>query len=198
MNPEDGQQDIQPPIETPGSVGQILRRTRESRQLSVEDVASMLKLHRRFISALENDRYDELPGHTFAKGYVRSYSTLLKLDPRELIGQLQLEPEVDVDIKSRKAITIRHGGGGGGKSRKVGKIYRRLLGFLVFTLALGLSALYVVTQWFDEGENLIIENLLAPALNGQDEDIPSADQQTIRTPNQSGQEQTREVVIPIE
>ena len=156
----------------------------------------MLKLHRRFISALENDRYDELPGHTFAKGYIRSYSTLLKLDPRELLDRLQLEPEVDADIKSRRTIAIRHGGGGGGKSGKARKTYRRLLGFLVLVLILGLSALYAVTQWLDE--SLTIENLLAPVLDGQDGDMPSVDQQTITTPNQSGQEQTREVVIPIE
>jgi len=38
-----------------------------------------------FIRALESDAYDKLPGDVFARGYLRSYVTLLQLDPDKMM-----------------------------------------------------------------------------------------------------------------
>ena len=70
------------------SVGIELQQAREARGLSIADVAQQLKFAPRQLEALEQDRFGELPGGTFARGMVRSYARLLKLEAEPLIERL--------------------------------------------------------------------------------------------------------------
>ena len=67
------------------SVGASLKAAREERGLSVAEVAQSLKFAPRQIDALEQDRFDLLPGGTFVRGMVRSYARLLKLPPEPIL-----------------------------------------------------------------------------------------------------------------
>ncbi|KAA3650725.1 MAG: helix-turn-helix domain-containing protein, partial [Proteobacteria bacterium] len=69
-------------------VGDMLRTTRESRGLTLVDVAQALKLTQRQVEALESERFDALPGAAFARGFLRNYARLLGLDPEPLIDAL--------------------------------------------------------------------------------------------------------------
>lgn len=66
--------------------GTLLRQAREDRGWSVAEVAGKLHLTESAIVNLEADRYDELPGVTFVRGYIRSYAKLVELDPGMLAG----------------------------------------------------------------------------------------------------------------
>jgi cytoskeleton protein RodZ len=66
-------------------VGRTLRAAREERGLSIAEVAQSLKFAPRQIEALEQDRFDLLPGGTFVRGMVRSYARLLKLAPEPML-----------------------------------------------------------------------------------------------------------------
>lgn len=65
-----------------GGVGETLRAAREALRLSVDDVATALKIKPAFLSALEIERYDLLPTVTHAKGFLRSYAQYLGLGDR--------------------------------------------------------------------------------------------------------------------
>jgi len=69
-------------------VGEELARARAALGLSVKDVAQQLKFAARQIEALEQGRFDELPTGTFARGMVRSYARLLKLDAEPLVARI--------------------------------------------------------------------------------------------------------------
>ena len=69
-------------------VGEILARVRVAQGLSLDDVAQQLKFGVRQIEALEQGRFESLPGSTFARGMVRSYARLLKLDAEALLSQV--------------------------------------------------------------------------------------------------------------
>jgi cytoskeleton protein RodZ len=69
-------------------VGQELCAAREARGLALTDVAQSLKFAPRQLEALEQERFEALPGATFAKGMVRSYARLLKLDPDPLLERV--------------------------------------------------------------------------------------------------------------
>ncbi|MGH8748706.1 MAG: helix-turn-helix domain-containing protein [Burkholderiales bacterium] len=75
-------------------VGEILARARVAQGLTLEDVAQQLKFGTRQIGALEQGRFENLPGSTFARGMVRSYARLLKLDAEALLSRLQGKFEV--------------------------------------------------------------------------------------------------------
>ncbi len=86
-------QTFYPEPEPPKTAGEMLAFARKGWDLSVEDVASNLNLGVAVINALERDQYDLLPGHTFVKGYIRSYAILLRLKPNKVIKRIVLHPE---------------------------------------------------------------------------------------------------------
>ena len=70
------------------NVGAELQRVREARGLALSEVAQQLKFAPRQLEALEQDRFDLLPGGTFARGMVRNYARLLKIDPEPLVRRI--------------------------------------------------------------------------------------------------------------
>jgi cytoskeleton protein RodZ len=70
------------------NVGAELQRAREARGLALSEVAQQLKFAPRQLEALEQDRFDLLPGGTFARGMVRNYARLLKIDPEPLVRSM--------------------------------------------------------------------------------------------------------------
>ena len=75
-------------------VGQELAAARRARGLALADVAQQLKFAPCQLEALEQERFDALPGSTFARGMVRSYARLLKLDPEPLVERIAGRCEV--------------------------------------------------------------------------------------------------------
>ena len=69
-------------------VGQELAAAREARGLALADVAQQLKFAPRQLEALEQENFEALPGATIARGMVRSYARLLKLDPEPLVQRI--------------------------------------------------------------------------------------------------------------
>ncbi|MGB8953044.1 MAG: RodZ domain-containing protein [Candidatus Aminicenantales bacterium] len=62
------------------SLGQELKRERELRDISLNDIAHATKINIQFLKALEEDRPDLLPGKFFIKGILRAYSKYIGLD----------------------------------------------------------------------------------------------------------------------
>ena len=73
------------------AVGEILRRHRIERDLSLQDIAQQLRIQRGYLDALENGNFDSLPGLTYAIGYVRSYAQLFDLDTATMITDFKAE-----------------------------------------------------------------------------------------------------------
>lgn len=73
------------PIVSPGA---LLAAERERYGLTIEQVASQINLAPRQIHALEIDDYAQLPGMATARGFLRSYAKLLRLDPDPLLTKL--------------------------------------------------------------------------------------------------------------
>ena len=86
-------------------IGVELRTAREALGLGLGQVAQQLKFAPRQLEALEEERFDQLPGGTFARGMVRSYARLLKLDPEPLVNRLG--EQVDASNTERMAERYR-------------------------------------------------------------------------------------------
>ena len=74
-----------PSAQSAERIGEILRRARESRGLSIETLSKELKLNPRYIQALEANDYDLLPGDTYIRVYLRSVCVYLALNPDEIL-----------------------------------------------------------------------------------------------------------------
>jgi cytoskeleton protein RodZ len=73
------------------TVGEQLRRAREARDLSVEQVAEITKIRTDHVKALEEGNYDVFSAPVYIKGFVRTYSTLLKQDVPATMAALEAE-----------------------------------------------------------------------------------------------------------
>jgi cytoskeleton protein RodZ len=73
------------------TVGVLLARARQEIDQSVADVAASLRIRRVYLEAIEEGRYAELPGATYAVGFVRSYADYLGLDSDFLVERFKGE-----------------------------------------------------------------------------------------------------------
>ena len=68
------------------SFGARLKREREQRKITLDDIAVSTKIGTRFLAAIEEDRFDQLPGGIFNKGFVRAYARHLGMDENQAIA----------------------------------------------------------------------------------------------------------------
>jgi len=68
-------------------LGLALKEEREKRNISLEEIASTTKIVPRYLEALENDRFDIMPGGFFIKGIIRTYARAIGLDPDEVLAR---------------------------------------------------------------------------------------------------------------
>jgi len=79
-------QDPQPSKAAPASFGERMRREREMRGVKLEEIAESTKIGKRNLVALEQERFDQLPGGIFNKGFVRAYAKYLGLDEEQAVN----------------------------------------------------------------------------------------------------------------
>lgn len=70
------------------SPGPYLQEQRKRRGMSLEQLAAATKIPRVQLELLEADRYEELPGMVFTKGFLRCCARSLELDPDTVLGLL--------------------------------------------------------------------------------------------------------------
>jgi cytoskeletal protein RodZ len=73
------------------SLGTWLRRTREARQMDLEDAERALRIRRRYLQALEMGDYEALPGPIQARGFLRNYARFLKLSVEDALARYDAE-----------------------------------------------------------------------------------------------------------
>lgn len=65
--------------------GEELKKERESRKITLTSIAETTKISSRHLTALEQSRFDDLPGGVFNKGIVRSYAQVVGLNPEKWV-----------------------------------------------------------------------------------------------------------------
>jgi len=73
-----------------GTFGEKLKRERELREVSWQEITSATRIGPRFLEALENEDWEKLPGGVFNRGFVRSIARYLGLDEEALLGEYDL------------------------------------------------------------------------------------------------------------
>ena len=79
-----------------GNFGERLKRERELRDVTLEEITSATRIGPRFLEALENEDWEKLPGGVFNRGFVRSIARYLGLDEEALLGEYDLAHNADV------------------------------------------------------------------------------------------------------
>jgi cytoskeletal protein RodZ len=77
--------------------GEQLKRERELRGVSLEEVSTATRIAPRFLEALENEQWDKLPGGVFNRGFIRAVARYLGLDEDNLVSEYALQTKGRTD-----------------------------------------------------------------------------------------------------
>src|SRR6185437_12316651 len=80
-----------------GELGAKLRGERERRGIGIDEVEAETRIRAKFLLALEEERFDVLPGPAYVRAFVRDYAEQLGLDPQEMVAELNARPELVPD-----------------------------------------------------------------------------------------------------
>ncbi len=69
-----------------GAFGDRMRREREMRGVTLEEISESTKISKRALQALEKEEFDLLPGGIFNKGFVRAYARYLGIDEEQAVA----------------------------------------------------------------------------------------------------------------
>ncbi|HEY7259061.1 MAG TPA: helix-turn-helix domain-containing protein [Gaiellales bacterium] len=80
------------------SIGTTLREERIRLGLGIDEVESETKIRAKYLMALEDERFEALPGTAYARAFLRDYAEQLGLDPQELVNRLNQVVGVEDDV----------------------------------------------------------------------------------------------------
>jgi len=69
------------------SIGQYLRRHREERAMSVEEVSRTTRIPVGNLERLENDHFDDLPGEVFVRGFLKAYARAVAIPVDDVLAR---------------------------------------------------------------------------------------------------------------
>src|ERR1700722_15286776 len=75
---------------TKGSFGELLKRERELREVTLNEVTVATRIPPRFLEAFEREDWEKLPGGVFNRGFVRAIARYLGLDEENLLSEYDL------------------------------------------------------------------------------------------------------------
>jgi cytoskeletal protein RodZ len=69
------------------TLGSSLRRERERHGTSITELSRLTRIPQTSLDAIESDRFDELPGEVFVRGFLKSYAQAIGLVPAEILAR---------------------------------------------------------------------------------------------------------------
>jgi hypothetical protein len=86
-------------------IGSSLREARERQGLDIAELEVRTKVRSKYLRALEDENFDQLPAHTYIKGFLRTYADALGLDGQLYVDEYNsrfVAGEEDVDLRPRR------------------------------------------------------------------------------------------------
>ncbi|MBN1604211.1 MAG: DUF4115 domain-containing protein [Chitinispirillaceae bacterium] len=85
-------------------VGDIIRKERVTRRITIETIAKDLKLNAKYIKALEANESDDLPADPYVRVYLRSLAKYLSLNPEEILKKFYEERGFGAELLKKDSV----------------------------------------------------------------------------------------------
>jgi cytoskeletal protein RodZ len=115
------------------SVGQHLRELREKKHMSVAEVSRATRVPILSVERIEADRFDELPGEVFVRGFLRAYARAVGVAPDEVLAKYTASRRVAWETPLPITSPVRPA-----RTRRFGVAIAFVLLLILFTLALSI------------------------------------------------------------
>jgi cytoskeletal protein RodZ len=127
-----------------GQFGEKLRRERELRGITLEEVAVATKIGTRNLRALEEENFSQLPGGIFNKGFVRAYARYVGIDEEQAVGDymaanqdLASSGDVNIYVVARQFEASRDAGYGTRKHSATTLVWSLVAVFALVSASVG-------------------------------------------------------------
>ncbi|HEX5101746.1 MAG TPA: helix-turn-helix domain-containing protein [Polyangiaceae bacterium] len=115
------------------SVGQHLKGLREAKRMSLAEVSRATRVPVASVERIEADRFDELPGEVFVRGFLRAYARALQVSPDDVLARYTASRRVVWVTPLPITSPVRPA-----RSRRFGVAIAFVLLLILFTLALSI------------------------------------------------------------
>lgn len=115
------------------TVGQYLRDLREQRKMSVEEVSRATRVPMASVERIETDRFDELPGEVFVRGFLKSYARAVGVPADDVLARYTASRRVAWVTPLPLSAPAKSARG-----RRLGIAVACFVLFILFTLALSI------------------------------------------------------------
>jgi cytoskeletal protein RodZ len=115
------------------SIGRYLKRAREARAMSVEEISRATRIPASAIEKIEGDYFDDLPGEVFVRGFLKAYARAVALPAEEVLARYTTSRRVAWVTPIPLAAASRSTQG-----KRVGVAIAFVLLLILFTLALSI------------------------------------------------------------
>jgi len=93
--------------------GATFKKARESKGISLDQIANQTRISTRFLAAIENEEFQLLPGGIFSRGFVRSFAEAVGIDPAQAVADYERlssvpQPGIDPPAAAVPPKTERH------------------------------------------------------------------------------------------
>jgi cytoskeletal protein RodZ len=122
---------------TQETVGSFLRSEREHRRMSLQEVSRLTRIPVGSLASIEQDRFDELPGEVFTRGFLKAYAQAVGILPAEALARYTSNGRAAFVTPMPFAApvqSVRHGAQG----KRFGVAIAFVLLLVLFTLALSI------------------------------------------------------------
>jgi cytoskeleton protein RodZ len=104
----DREESSAPAAEPPATLGKLLRSARLAQDLTVEQLSTELRIEAKQLTALEENRFEQIGVPVFIKGYLKQYGTRLGLDVSDLLALYYKQTTLaDIQIQPNRTIKLR-------------------------------------------------------------------------------------------
>lgn len=118
------------------TVGTLLKKTREKKLMSLIELSRVTRIPSSTLQRMETDRWTELPGEVFVRGFIRSYALAVGLDANEMVARYSSGRRIALETPLPVASPIQ--AAGEVQKRRFGFAIAFVLLLILFTLALSI------------------------------------------------------------
>lgn len=120
---------------TNDTVGTLLKQHRDLRQMTLPEVSRVTRIPVPTLASIEADRFDELPGEVFVKGFLKSFAVAVGASPQETVARYTSSRRVAIVTPlpvSSPVKAVRESG------KRLGVAIAFVILLILFTLALSI------------------------------------------------------------
>ena len=118
------------------NIGMVLKQAREHKRMSIAELSRVTRIPAAALDALEAERFDELPGEVFVRGFLRSYAQAVGLVPDAILARYTSTRGVTIvtPLPAQSTVTAAREGG----NRRIGVAIAFVVLLILVTLALSI------------------------------------------------------------